>query len=164
MQTTAIHLTEKLHRIPSGRPAEVWSVEGELRLGVNLADWDRLGCLLERLEMKPIRGCRLEIDPECAADTITYLGEELAVIEKEEARGRAVLRSVHPRREEGRISFFELVLDRAKGMSLARYVYDRSRGERFTVPASMSRETLERLLQDLIALGSGEARDGPAKA
>ena len=154
---SAVQLTEKLHRMPSGQPGEIWSVEGDLRLGVNLADWDRLGCLLKKLEMKPMRGHSLEIDPECAADTITYLGEKLEVIEAEEACGRAVLRSAPPRREKEQISFFEMVLDRAKGMSLVRYVYDRLRGERSQVPASLTRETLDRLLKDLITL----AREKP---
>jgi len=161
MRTTAVHLTKKLHQMPSGQSGEVWSVEDKLRLGVNLADWDRLGCLLQRVEMKPVGGCRLEINPQLVAETITYLGEELAVIEKEEGRGKAVLRSVHPRTEEGRISFFEMLLDAAEGMSLARYVYDRTRGERSAIPASMARETLDRLLKDLIALGGGQIKEGP---
>jgi hypothetical protein len=149
---TATRITDQLLNASSERPAEVESLCGDYRVGVRLADWDRLGCLLDGLEMRHCRGEPLPIDPARAAARISYLGETLEIIEIEEAEGRAVLRSNPPRTEEARISFFEMVLDRGEGLSLTRYVYDRQRSERSPVPASITRETLERLLQDLNAL------------
>jgi hypothetical protein len=50
------------------------------------------------------------------------------------------------------ISFFEMVLDADKGLSLVRYAYDRGLGERASVPATLTMDCLTRLLDDLIEL------------
>jgi len=125
---------------------------GGLQVRLKLADWDRLGCLLERLEMKHAQGGSLGLDPARIAKKVTYLGEALAVIEAEEDGKKAILRSAPPRRDGEVVCFFEMVLDRSEGLSLVRYAYDRVRGERLTVPAPLTISALERLLADLMVL------------
>jgi hypothetical protein len=123
-----------------------------LRVRLQLADWDRLGCLLERLEITEAQGGFLRLDPARIEAKVTYLGEPLAVIEAEEHGKKTILRSAPPRRDGEEVSFFEMVLDRSEGLSLVRYAFDRVRGERFTVPAPLTVSTLDRLLTDLMAL------------
>ena len=123
-----------------------------LQVRLKLADWDRLGCLLERLEIKHARGDSLGLDPACIAEKVTYLGEALAVIEAEEDGKKTILRSAPPRKDGELVCFFEMVLDRSEGLSMVRYANDRVRGERLTVPAPLTISTLDRLLTDLMAL------------
>jgi hypothetical protein len=137
---------------PPDQANEVRLAEGPIQLSLQLADWDRLGCSLARLEMKPQPGSRLNLDPAQIEEKITYLEERLKVIEIEEARGKAVLRSAPPQREGKVLSFFEMALDPTEGLSLVRYAYDREQGERSLVSTALTRIALERLLTDLIHL------------
>lgn len=149
---SAKRIINQLQNIPSGQAGEFQAFEGNLRIAVKFADRDRLGFLIKRLDVGHSREGPLALDPGRIEDQVTYLGERLQVIETEENRGISILRSAPPRIEGEVISFFEMVLDRAKGLSLVRYEYDRRRRERTSVPLSLTRDTLERLLMDLIGL------------
>ncbi len=146
------HIIDQLHKGPSGQAGEVLAVDGGLQVRVKLADWDRLGCLLEKLEMKCTNGHPLEMDPVRIEKEVTYLGEPLRIVELEKYYGKAILRSYPPRMENGTVSFFEMVLDASEGLSMTRLAYDRSLGKRSTIPAPFTRDTLERLLRDLVYL------------
>ena len=125
---------------------------GNLRISVNFADLDRLGFLIKRLDVGHSLKAPLAFDPGRIEGQVTYLGERLQVIETEGNKGRSILRSAPPRIEGEVISFFEIALDQAKGLSLVRYEYDRQRRVRTSVPLPLARDTLERLLVDLIGL------------
>jgi hypothetical protein len=148
----AEHIIDQIQRILSSPDEEIQAKVGDLRVGLKLADRDRLGCLLEKLEIKHAQGNPLGLDPPRIAGKVTYLGEALAVIEVEGSGEKAILRSAPPRKDGELVSFFEMVLDRSEGISLVRYVYDRIRGERLAVPAPLTISTLVRLLTDLIDL------------
>ena len=141
-----------LGQIPPNQASEVELAEGTIQVRLKLADWDRLGCSLARLEMKPQPGSRLDLDPAQIEEKITYLEERLKVLETEEARGKAVLRSAPPQREGKVLSFFEMALEPTEGLSLVRYAYNREQGERSLVSTALTRIALERLLTDLIHL------------
>jgi hypothetical protein len=128
----------------------VQASDDQFKVDVTLVDWDRLGCLIRKVEIGHSHNNAMKFDPAQIEDKITYLGEPLRVIELAEDGGRAVLRSAPPHRDGEKISFFELVLDQNAGLSLVRYLYDGNRGERISVPAALTRESLERLLADLI--------------
>jgi hypothetical protein len=145
-------IINQIRRVLSGPAGEIQSLVGDLQVRLQLADWDRLGCLLERLEIKHAPGGSLGLDPARIAGKVTYLGEALAVIEAEENGKKAILRSAPPRTEGELVCFFEMVLDRSEGLSLVRYTYDRLRKERLTVPAPLTISTLDRLLTDLMDL------------
>jgi hypothetical protein len=150
----AERIINQIRRVPSAPAGEIQAVEDNLQVCVKLADWDRLGCLLERLEIKHTHGDPLGLDPARIAGKITYLGEPLALIEAEENKSKAILRSAPPRTDGEVICFFEMVLDRSEGLSLVRYGYDRVRGERLAVSAPLSISTLQRLLTDLMDLAT----------
>jgi hypothetical protein len=148
----AEHIINQIRRVLSGPAGEIQALVGDLQVRLQLADWDRLGCLLERLEIKHAQGDSLGLDPARIAGKVTYLGEALAVIEAEVNGKKAILRSAPPRTEGELVCFFEMVLDRSEGLSLVRYAYDRLRKERLTVPAPLTISTLDRLLTDLVDL------------
>ena len=152
MQASPETIIDQIRRGPVEENGEIHAGDADLRLYIKLADWDRLGCLIERVEMK--RTSTLNLDPDRIAQEVTYLGEALRVIERDEKSIRTVLRSHTPRKEESRISFYEITLHPAAGLSLVRIAYDRESAKRIPVPSSFTRDTLERLISDLLRLAS----------
>jgi hypothetical protein len=146
-------MLEHLQKAPPDQAADIRVSDETLSVNLKLADWGRLGCLLTRLEMEHAREGQLKIDPVRISKKITYLEERLEIIESEGRRGRTILRSAPPRTDGGMIGFYEIVLDQATRLSLARYRYEHNTEGRTSIPASFSRETLERLLGDWITLG-----------
>jgi hypothetical protein len=63
--------------------------------------------------------------------------------------------SSSPRKDDEITGFFEMVLKPSKGLSLVRYRYDPDRGKRTTISAPLTRDTLERRIDDLIELAQG---------
>ncbi|MEE9611866.1 MAG: hypothetical protein V3W19_11475 [Desulfatiglandales bacterium] len=158
--TLAKSITDQLQKAPSGHPGEIQAAGDEFRVEVKLADCDRLGCLLNRLELEQSQGGLPALDASSIEGQITYLGERLEVIETEGRKGRTILRSAPPRINGDVTSFFEMVLDPVDGLSLVRYEYDRQRGERIPVAAALARDTLERLINDLIELAQKKEVSG----
>lgn len=154
--TRAERLISQLKKEPLERSGEIRFTEGDLRVRLTHTDWDRLGCLLECFELQDTRSVRRAIEPVRIAEKITYLGETLKLIEADEGKGRAILRSAPPCAREGGVSFFEVVVDRVRGLSLTRQNFDRQRGERHRIPAPLTRHALERLLIDLVDVVSPE--------
>ena len=154
MIASAENIMEQVRKGPWESNKQILASAGSLQVRVQLADSDRLGCLLERLEIRPTQGCLLQIDPLWIEKEIRYLGEPLKIIEIEKFQGKAILRSFPPRRENGTVHFFELVIDPREGLSFNRLSYDRALGSRTQTPVPLTRETLERLLADLVSLAS----------
>jgi hypothetical protein len=152
MSVSPATVIDQVRKGPAGQGGEIHAGDSDLRLYIKLADWDRLGCLVERVEMK--KSCPLLLDPDRITQEITYLGEGLRVIERDEKERKTVLRSHSPLKEGSRISFFEMVLHPAEGLSFVRFAYDREMGKRFPIPSSLTRNTLERLITDLMRLAT----------
>jgi hypothetical protein len=145
-------INEQLQKAPHDQAVAIGASEEELRVEVKLADSSRLGCLLDRLHLEHTEGGQLAIDPVQVVERITYLGEKLEIIETEGKEGMTILRSTPPRVDGEVVSFYELVLDRSTRLSLVRYKHDPRTKTRTPMPAPMARDTLERLLGDLIEL------------
>ena len=145
-------IIDQIKKGPAGKDGEIQAGDSDLRLRIKLADWDRLGCLVERVEMK--RSRPLSIDPDRITQEVTYLGEALRVIERDEKDKRTILRSHIPLKEGDLISFYEMILDSSEGLSLVRFAYDQKLGKRLSIPASLARETLERFIINLVRLAS----------
>ncbi len=148
----AKRITGQLNRVPSGQAGEIQTVAGDLRIEIKFSDYDRLGCLLNSLELEHSKGGLLALDPLRIEGQVTYLEERLKTIETEGKTGRTILRSAPPRINGNTTSFYEMILDPAEGLSMVRYKYDCQRRERTPVPSSLTRNILERLLADLIGL------------
>lgn len=150
--TLAKSINDQLQNASPNQAVEVRAFDEKLRLEVKLADCGRLGCLLDSLNLEHIQDGQLAVDPEQVAERITYLEERLDIIETEGEEGRTLLRSTPPKVDGQAVSFFEMVLDRSTRLSLVRYRYDANSGERTPVSAPLTRDTLERLIGDLLEL------------
>jgi hypothetical protein len=137
-----------------GTPTKIQASDGKLRVKMTLEDCDRLGCIFNRLDIEWTQGSKLAIDPAQIESRVTYLGEKLRLLETEGEKGETVLRSTPPRVDDGATSFFEIVLNPSRGLSLIRRNFDPKTGERKSVAAPLARETVERLLKDLITITS----------
>jgi len=148
-------IMDQLGKCPAGRGGEFQAAEGDLQLRVKISGADRPECLLETLELKSASGS-LSLDPIRVEKEVNYLAEPLRIVELKKHQGRAILRSFPPRMENGTVSFFEMVIDRSGGCSLSRLAYNRNLGTRSQTPALLTRDTLERLLADLVSLASNK--------
>jgi len=146
-------IMDQLGKWPAGQGGEFRTAEGNLEVRVKMSETDRPGCLLETLELKNASGSFC-LDPIRVEKEVNYLGEPLKIVELKKFQGRAILRSFPPRTENGTVSFFEMVIDRTDGLSLERLAYNRNLRTRSQTPALLTRDTLERLLADLVSLAS----------
>lgn len=126
--------------------------KGEYHTILHFCDQDRIGCLLNQVEVKPLNDTRLLVDPSLVAKTLSHLDGGLAVIECEGPGQRAILKSSLPRTLGSTIHFFEVVIDPRDGLVLRRCVYDHASGERSSIPFSMTRDNLDHLVSDLKGL------------
>ena len=158
-----IHGVDELPQGPyAGSSVFVWTAD-EMRISLRLGDLDRLGCLFESVELKPIPGARLDVDPYSLGQKLGYLGEPLVVIEQAKEQGRAMLRSSPPSVDATHNYFFELTVDRDEGLSLIRYAYDRIGRERKMIAAPLTTHALGQLIDDLKRLSVNESRDVPSR-
>ena len=82
---------------------------------------------------------------------VTYLLEPLAVIEVDTLGGEVELRSQPPTTRDGRRGYYEIRLDRAGSLKLCRFAFDDTAKSRVQVPCNLTREVVERLIDDLVA-------------
>jgi hypothetical protein len=150
--TLAKSINDQLQNASPNQAVEVRAFDEKLRLEVKLADCGRLGCLLDSLNLEHIQDGQLAVNAVQVAERITYLEERLDIIESEGEKGRTLLRSTPPKVDGQAVSFFEMVLDRSTRLSLVRYRYDANSGERTPASAPLTRDTLERLIGDLLEL------------
>lgn len=126
--------------------------KGDFLLITKFSDVDRIGCVLDTLEIVPECACRLFLEPGRVARALAYMEGGMAVVEVERPGKRAILRSAFPRTEGHFIGFMEIVVDPTKGFSLTHYVYDESTGERRRQPVAMTKESVLRISEDLTRL------------
>lgn len=154
-QTIGEALDEKVRQASGTGRSFSGTVEAHTRGGkvsVVVEDADRLGVLAGPVTATRPDGSPANV-PEQAAEAVrrlTYLQEPLAVIESEDRRGRAILRSAAPRpAQAGGREYNEAILDGGGSISIRRYRAE-SGSRRKAVPANLSRDTLGRLTDDLV--------------
>jgi hypothetical protein len=146
------NINDQMASAASGTPTKIQASDGKLRVEMTLEDCDRLGCLFKRLDLEWTLGSKLAIDPAQIESRVTYLGEKIQLLETEGGKGKTILRSTPPRIDQEATSFFEMVLNPSRGLSLVRYKFDPKTRQRTSVAAPLARETVERLIKDLIAI------------
>lgn len=85
------------------------------------------------------------------AARVTYLMEDLVVLELDPVAGEAELRSHAPTERGDLKSYYEVRLNRAGTLRLSRVVFDAATRRRRPAPCQLTREVLERLTEDLVA-------------
>jgi len=141
-------------------PVVIQMEEGDIQINLEVGDLDRLGCMLHKFEIKkqgeglgdPDRAGRLKAQGDRITQKVSYLLEPLRVIEWDKSAPFVQIRSFPPRGDNDFVEFYELLLE-GKGdgtlITLARY--RNVKGERGLEPRPilLTREVLERLLDDL---------------
>jgi hypothetical protein len=79
----------------------------------------------------------------------TYLMEPLKVVEADDLEGEVLLRSQTPTPRQGRRAFYEVRINRSGSLQLSRVSFDESSRRRGLEPFTLTREVLERLVDDL---------------
>ena len=86
------------------------------------------------------------------AKRLTYLMETLVVLEVDAHGGRVELRSGTPTARQGKRTYYELHLRRDATLTLDRVAFDEDARRRDKVACQLTREALERLVDDLVEL------------
>jgi hypothetical protein len=88
---------------------------------------------------------------EALARRVSYLMEPLVVLENDTLGGTVELRSHAPTARADRRSYYEVRLGRQGTLRLARVCFDEATRRRSPASCQMTREVLERLIDDIIA-------------
>lgn len=154
------------------RLVELPAAEGRPAARLELLDLDRFSVSLRRLTvaagpLPPIdqalpdaaarRDARLAALAGAIIARLSYLEEPLAVVEADAAEGQAQLRSSPPLREEGEISYWEVLISAGAetALSLARYHWSPELPEREPQPYPVASPQLGRLADSLAAALKG---------
>ena len=134
--------------------------EQGLKIGTELIDLDRLGCVLcqitfqaEEADAQPLDANRgLEHMARQIGERITYLLEGLALVEWDKNSSTLLMRSQPPESNSRYIGYYELLLSQGPYLALTRYRYDRGAGCRSQEPINLTREVFVRLIDDLATI------------
>lgn len=85
------------------------------------------------------------------ASRVTYLMEPLIVVEQDVDAGEVEIRSHAPTSRGDRRAYYEIRIGRAKTLHLTRISFDEATRRRRPIDCMMTREVLERLVDDIIA-------------
>jgi hypothetical protein len=135
-------------------PCTVTVEGGPGRLVLHLTALDSVGLACSALEFAA--SSRSELSPEVLkawgerlASRVTYLMEPLKVVELDAQGGEIQMRSQSPTPRDEKRSYYEIQLSRQGTLRMARYAFDEATRTRGQVPCQLTRETLERLADDL---------------
>jgi hypothetical protein len=137
--------------------------EQGLKIRTELIDFDRLGCTLHRIALEDEEvslalsksGCpvdknrRLEHLSCQITKKITYLLEDITVIEWDKNTATLLMRSHPPESNNRYISYYEFCLSQGSYLSLTRYRYNRKTGRKIQEPIHLTKEVFVRLINDL---------------
>jgi len=150
-------LRDALEHQPSseeGRRYFYNQVHQDLRVQIMVAEADRFSSMLDRVQISPAATDVPKLDfaalserAEQLVERLTYLVENLAIIEADSESQKIQIRSSEPRTEGERRSYFEIILDAGRNIALRRF--ESENGLTRQVPFHVTDEVLQRLLDDL---------------
>lgn len=119
---------------------------------MDLNQFDALACQMTMLRVTPDVAVTAPLKDRAAlvAGRVTGLMEKLHVIEVDDARGEALLRSDVPAAQDHNRFYYEVVLQRKGVATLRRYQGSLVQSERKLVPFAVTRESLSKLVGDLV--------------
>jgi hypothetical protein len=135
-------------------PCSVSLEDAPGRLTLHLTALDSVGLACSSLEFTTVGRPELSADAlkrwgERLAARVTYLMEPLKVLEVDPSGGEVQMRSQSPTPRDEKRSYFEIELTRQGTLSMARYAYVEASRQRSQIPCQFTRETLERLADDI---------------
>jgi len=155
-------LSQKIAAALDGRargqdaPGSVSVEDGPNRLRLDLTALDSVGVAFDALEFATTQRPEWSSDElsawgERLARRVTYLMEPLKVVEIDAAEGEVQVRSDDPTPRGGLRGYYEFLLGRAGTCRLHRYVFDEITRRRRRASCHLTREVLERLVDDIAA-------------
>jgi hypothetical protein len=135
------------HSWSAAFPAEGWAV----RLTADRAD--TLSCLAWELTLartgEPPAGLTLKAWAGAVADRVSGLMEPLKLLEVDDLRGEAVLRSDEPAKKGDRVMYYEVRLTGLAQAVVRRFAASRTESGREQVPFALTHEALAKLAGDI---------------
>jgi hypothetical protein len=123
-------------------------------LEISEVEKDRLSSRVRKLRSQgqPVESFSQLVEKgEAIAETVTYLDENLRLLEADEAHQTVTLRSDHPQRSADELEYFEVSLQKDGETTLTRKRYRPHDTETESVDFVVTEKTLERLGRDLKA-------------
>lgn len=139
----------------SGRGLLQVDVDGG-RIEADLLAVDAIGCSFQTLGYSTDKLAGLSLDElkaisESLVSRLTYLLEPIGVVEVDRDRAAVQMRSSPPQQGDDGTSYYELMVRRGGDITLSRY--QKQPGQmRQIVPANITREVLQRLSEDFVAV------------
>lgn len=133
---------------------------GEFQFEVRFSEIEKLGLVIENFtvdhtgvaaEKKPVSEL-LEEQADLLQKSITFLLEDLKLIEMDNKNHKAQLRSYPPYSEDGSKYYYQITLDQGRRIHFQRYEYSRTDKQYKKIPSQLTRETFERLVNALVAV------------
>jgi hypothetical protein len=137
-------------------PSDVTVEEGGHRLVLHLTAAGTVGLAFSALDFQTTArpewtGDALKAWGDRIAARVNYLMEPLVVLEHDAEAGAVEIRSHAPTSRGDRRAYYEIRIGQAGALHLGRVSFDESTRRRSPVDCMMTREVLERLVDDLIA-------------
>jgi hypothetical protein len=137
-------------------PCAVAIEESGHRLVLNLTASGPVGLAFESLEFTATPGrawtpALAKVWGDRIAARVTYLMEPLVLLEQDALAGDVAIRSHAPTARGDNRAYYEIRIKDAGSLHLARVAFDETTRRRCGVDCMMTREVLERLIDDLIA-------------
>ncbi len=140
---------------PYGVTVESETRDGRARVNLTLQANGPVGLAFDTLQFE-----RLDADLDVPAlqawgdrlaRRVTYLMEPLVVLEVDPVGGEVELRSQAPTSRASKRTYYEIRLSRPGRLNLRRVAFDESTRTRSSIPCQLTREVLERLVEDMAA-------------
>ena len=117
---------------------------------------DRLGLLVSEVTLMPRKP---RVAPilrwsEMIIQRLTYLEEGFKLVEHDSEHDSTSLRSKIRQHREESATYYEILLTTVGGISLRHYRLNRDSGERRVCAGNLSRQTFERIIEDLLLVAS----------
>ncbi len=137
-------------------PCSISVDDGPNRLQLDLTSFDSVGVAFDALEFATTERPEWSSDDltawgERLAKRVTYLMEPLKVVDIDAAEGEVQIRSDAPTPRADLRSYYEIRLGRAGVCRLHRYAFDETTRRRRRASCNLTREVLERLIDDIAA-------------
>jgi hypothetical protein len=128
----------------------------KIHLHVEIKDFDKFSFHIGKLELKNIAESKeikltaenLKEQAKRLVGKVTYLLENLALIEFDSVNLVAQIRSVSPYKEIDLLSYYEIVIDNQGRISVERFQQNKEE-PRVQIPFKLTEEVFERLIDDL---------------
>jgi len=122
--------------------------DDDMIIQVGMSDCENLACFFRHFTVSSLKK-PLIINPNTVEEKITYLSENLKLIELD--KDRTILRSYPPLEDEKKIIYFEMKI-KPLSMIFSRYAYTKKLGWRTDIFTILTKENLNRLIEDFVSI------------